>query len=339
MFIASIIFCLNLVISISLFMALSGTDFESLVKPFFKKLFEDMGFFVFEVRNQNSGTQNGFDIKIECEDDCGKTRNVFIECKFYDSRLNWSELLNKQVELSGSNYACDCFIALSPKVNLSNINDNLQVVYESFSKHPVEFWTPDNDVQEMFAIDPALYKAIYEEDCPFTIVAEEQINKVKRKLKLLFTKKDTFKFANMIRIAPSSAEPLEDEKYKTNLDKKLDAILPSDHEDRIGYHQLRCDYKIFLEKLQDINNSLRTNITNWQDDLRIKAKRLTNKFNIDDTYTSEKFFYEFFDIAEKSLDSFYSAHELHGDTEKLLHGVVFELAAECPLDWRKKANG
>ena len=31
-----------------------------------RRLFEEMGFFVYEIRNQWSGTQNGFDIKIEC---------------------------------------------------------------------------------------------------------------------------------------------------------------------------------------------------------------------------------------------------------------------------------
>jgi hypothetical protein len=320
-------------------MALTGTEFESLVKPFFKKLFEDMGFFVFEIRNQKSGTQNGFDIKIECEDDCGITRNVFIECKYYESKLNWSEILTKQVELSGSNYSCDCFITLSPKVNLSNINDNLQKTFVGFSKHPVEFWTPDNDVQQMFAIDPALYKTIYDEDCPFAVVADEQAQRIKRKLLLLFKKKDALKYTNIIRIVTSAELPQEEKELKTNLDKKLDAILPADHEDRIQYHQLRCDYKIFLEKLQDINNVLRTNIITWQDDLRLKAKRLTQKFNIDSSYTAEKFFHDFFDVAEISLNSFYKAHELHGDTEKLLHGVVFELAAECPLDWRKVNNG
>jgi len=319
-------------------MALKGTEFESLIKPFFRKLFEGMGFFVFEIRNQKSGTQNGFDIKIECEDDCGIARNVFIECKYYDSKLNWGEILNKQLELSGSNYSCDCFIALSPKEDLSNINDNLQSVFENFSKHPVEFWTPDNYVREMFAIDNDLYKVIYDEECPFTVVKEEQIQRVKKKLLLLFKKKDVLKYANIIRITTSTEVPNEKTELKTSLDRKLDAILPADHEDRIRYHQLRCDYKIFLEKLQDINNILRSNILNWQDDLRLKAKRLTEKFNIDSSYTSEKFFHDFFDAAEVSLNSFYGAHELNGDSEKLLHGVVFELAAECPLDWRK-ANG
>jgi hypothetical protein len=325
----------ELIFLILILMALSGTDFETLVKPFFKKLFEEMGFFVYEIRNQWSGTQNGFDIKIECEDETGTARNIFIECKYYESKLDWSEILNKQMELSGSNYSCDCFIALSPKVNLSNINDNLQKAFESFSKHPAEFWTPDNEVEEMFSIDQVLYKNIYGKPCSLNISREEQIVKIKRKINLLLKKKDALKFANIIRIEETNKEPNEDGNYKTNLDKKLDAILDTNHEDRIRYHQLRCDYKIYLEELQDINNILRTNITNWQDDLRLKAKRLTGKFNIDNTYTAEKFFHDFFDAAEDSLNKFYSAHELNGDTEKLLHGVVFELAAECPLDWRK----
>lgn len=76
MFISINHFQVELIFLILILMALSGTDFETLVKPFFKKLFEEMGFFVYEIRNQWSGTQNGFDIKIECEDETGTARNI-----------------------------------------------------------------------------------------------------------------------------------------------------------------------------------------------------------------------------------------------------------------------
>ena len=70
--------------------------------------------------------------------------------------------------------------------------------------------------------------------------------------------------------------------------------------------------------------------------MRLKADRLTKKFNIDETYSSANFFHDFFNEAEQEILTFYKDFELKGDKEKLLHGVVMELAAQCPLDWRKK---
>ena len=85
-------------------MAISGEDFEKLVKPFFRHIFEKMGYFVIEVRKQTSGTQNGFDIAVTFLDDNGKERQFFIECKYYTtSKLDWSEIVNKQIELEASN--------------------------------------------------------------------------------------------------------------------------------------------------------------------------------------------------------------------------------------------
>ena len=102
------------------------------------------------------------------------------------------------------------------------------------------------------------------------------------------------------------------------------------------YHQLRVNYKVFLEDLIDVNNDLRIKIQKWQDDMRHRARRLTRKFNIDESYNSTQFFEDFFDDAEKQLLKFYSENELKEDEEKLLNGIVFELAAECPLNWSKK---
>lgn len=95
---------------------------------------------------------------------------------------------------------------------------------------------------------------------------------------------------------------------------------------------------MFIEGLNDLNPSLRTSILSWESNLRLKADRLTSNFNIDDTYTPQKFFHDFFNEAEKEILTFYKDFELKGDKEKLLQGVVFELAAQCPLDWRKNGT-
>ena len=67
----------------------------------------------------------------------------------------------------------------------------------------------------------------------------------------------------------------------------------------------------------------------------MKAERLTLQFQSDSTYSATKFYGEFFNTAEQSLLEFYNSNNLEGDSEKLLHGVVLELAAECPLNWNK----
>jgi hypothetical protein len=163
-----------------------------------------------------------------------------------------------------------------------------------------------------------------------------------KKLRSIFEKiineKNLLKLSRRIEIIVADKKPEEEENYPTNLDKKLNEVIAADDPDRKEYHQLRCDYKVYLESLTDINNSLRLKIIKWQDNLRLKAKRLTKKFQVSSDYSPTQFFHDFFDAAEIELTTFFSSEKLDGDREKLLHGVIFELAAECPLDWRKKQN-
>ncbi|MBK3519717.1 hypothetical protein [Carboxylicivirga marina] len=318
-------------------MAITGTEFESIIKPFFSNLFKDMGYAVLEVRNQNSGTQNGFDIKIVFEDGHLKERYIFVECKYYTTaRLDWSDIFNKQVELEGSNYNPTAFILLSPLQNLSNINDNLQQNFEKLAKCPAEFWTPDKEIEKLFAIDSDLYEKVYDKPCDIVVDRNEQIQITKTRIELILKKKDLFQFSNCIEINDTDRKPEESEHLYTTLDRKLNAVLADDDKDRIYYHQLRVNYKVFLEDLQDVNNDLRLKIIKWQENMRFKANRLTSKFNLDSAYNSKNFFHDFFDEAEKELLTFYERNDLKDDEQKLLGGLVFELAAECPLDWSKR---
>ncbi|WP_299363455.1 hypothetical protein [Winogradskyella sp.] len=315
-------------------MPITGTEFESYTKPFFRKVFEEIGFDVLEVRNQTSGTQNGFDIKVSFTDDNGIDRSIFIECKYYETKLSFTQIVKKVIELNGSNYVPDGFIALSPKEDISNIDDNLKAQLESSYKFPIKFLTPDSDVHNLFSLDKEYYKIVYDEDCPINLDRDTYLKKFKARINTILNQKETLSISNIISISDSDDTPEEEEGMRTSLDEKLDALSPSS-EERIRYHQLRCNYKIFLEEQQDLNNVLRAKILDWQDDLRIKAYRLTNKFQSDPDYTPRKFFHEFFKDAESSLISFYESNSLSGSQEKLLHGAVMELAAECPLDWRR----
>ncbi len=122
------------------------------------------------------------------------------------------------------------------------------------------------------------------------------------------------------------------------MDEKLSSILKDGDKNRIKYHRMRANYKVYLEGLVDLNSELRTNILNWESNLRLKADRLTNNFNLDASYTPKNFYFDFFEEAEKEILTFYKDFELKGDKEKLLHGVVFEIAAQCALDWRKNGR-
>jgi hypothetical protein len=155
---------------------------------------------------------------------------------------------------------------------------------------------------------------------------------------LLIQQKDALQFADIISINDSTEDPNEDAGLKTTLDEKLNSVLQPDDENRILFHRVRANYKVYIESFTDIDSELRTNILKWESNLRLKASRLTMNFNMDDTYTPQQFFRDFFKEAENEILTFFKDFELKGDREKLLQGVVFELAAQCPLDWRKNGS-
>lgn len=314
---------------------IKGSDFEKLTHDFFKKIFEEIGFQVLSVRKQWSGTQNGFDIRITFLDNDESERAIFFECKNYETELDWGHILEKILELDAANYQVDGFVVLSPKMDLSNVNDNIAPHLNSKFKFPIRYYTPESNIKELFSLDREIYGRIYGQNPTGTIDRNAILNHFKAYVGTILKEKQLLKFANRIEIKESVNKPHEDVSFITNLDQKLNSLFDKNDTDRVEYHQLRCDYKVYLERLTDVNNQLRLKIINWQDNLRIKAKRLTKNFSQDSTYTPTKFFHDFFEIAEKDLLAFYSAEKLDGDKEKILNGVIFELAAECPLDWRK----
>lgn len=321
-------------------MPITGTDFEKLVQPFFKNLFTRMGFLVIQVRRQDAGDQNGFDISVLFIDGDEVEREFFFECKYYTTaKLEWADVFNKQMQLDASSHKPCAFVLLSPLRDLSNIDNNIQANAVTKFKYPVDFWTPDKELAKLFALEHEVFKKVYDKtECDEVIDENEVLKKFRTMVNILIQKKEAFKFSDLIQISDTDRAPTEDGKLRTTLDDKLNSILKEDDENRILYHQTRANYKVFLEELVDVNPELRLKILNWEGNLRLKASRLTNNFSFDESYTARKFFHDFFNEAEKEILMFYKDFELKGDKEKLLHGVVFELAAQCPLDWRKNGN-
>jgi hypothetical protein len=319
---------------------ISGSDFEKIVQPFFRTLFNDMGFMVIQVRKQDSGTQNGFDISVYFLDDNELEREIFIECKYYTTaKLDWAEIFNKQIQLDASNHRPTAFIALSPLCNLSNINHNVQANAVKKFKYPVDFWTPDKDIAQLFALDEEVYKLVFDKPtCDISIDKDKELCRIKAMINLLIQRKDALKYADIVSIGDTTVEPREDGGLKTTLDEKLNALLPPDDDNRLIFHRVRANYKVYIESFTDVDSELRVNILKWESNLRLKASRLTMNFNLDSAYTPQQFFIDFFKEAENEILTFFRDFELKGDKEKLLQGVVFELAAQCPLDWRKNGS-
>lgn len=316
-------------------MVITGSDFEVIVKPFFEELFQKMGYLVLQVRKQDSGDQKGFDISISFMDECNNERQIFIECKYYTkAQLNWADIFNKQFQLHGSNHNATGFILLSPLKHLSNIDSDLQNAAVKLFQTPVDFWTPDNGIEELFKLEKEIYEKVFDKSHVPVKDDNVVVDKFKALIESLIKKKELLKYSSLVRINNINDKDIIDDDEKTTLDEKLDSILSEDDPKRIVFHKQRMAYKIFLNELEDVNDELRLNILSWQEDLKIKADRLTNKFSLDITYRAENFFFDFIDIAEKELLTFYQEFSLKGDKQKLLHGVVFELAAQCPLDWR-----
>ena len=309
-----------------------GNDFEVKTCTFLKDLFEELDFLVIEARQQKSGTQNGFDILIKFVDDYGKERNFHFECKNYESTLNWEKISIKILELSATGYGIDGFFAVSPKIDISNIHHHVANDLPQKVNFPVRHWTPETCVKEYFALAPEIYKQIYAEAAP-KIDRDFVLNKLKAIIKAVLDQKDTLSFTGIIHIKEANGEPTEDTVLKTTLDRKLNSVLADGDKVRDEYHQHRCNYKMYLEELQDVNNQLRSQIINWQEDMRLKADRLTRKFQSDPSYTAFTFFNDFFEVAEVDLIRFMKENQLKGDVQKLLNGVIFELAAECKLNW------
>lgn len=319
-------------------MVRKGDNFEDATKEFVNKLFPELGYTVLSGRKQKSGTQYGFDIFVEFLDNLDMDKLFLFECKDYSNDVEWKELEHKILQVDASAYDPTAFIGISPKADISNVNHHLWENLQKKVKFPIMLWSPETDVISFFALYEDVYSKIYGNRARITIDRQKYLKKIKSIIEWLIIQKTILNCVKKITIKDSEIKPAESEVFTTNLDKKLDAVLEPGDSDRIMYHKFRCDYKIYLEELEDVDNALRNNIIEWQNNLRIKAHRLTKKYN-DLGGNPKAFFHEFFEIASTSMNTFLANNEYKCDTdEKLLHGVIFELAAECPLNWVPK-NG
>ena len=127
-----------------------------------------------QLRVQGSGLQFGFDVTFTYEDPAHVKTTVVLECKNYQNRtIQLNDVAGKLASLKTAETPVDHWILISPTSTPSNeLHLDLQRWKESDAWHPirdVQFWTPDEQVQELFGLFPELYAQFYragEQDDP-----------------------------------------------------------------------------------------------------------------------------------------------------------------------------
>ncbi len=74
-------------------------------------------------------------------------------------------------------------------------------------------------------------------------------------------------------------------------------------------------------------------LISWESSLRLKAETLSSSFRKNPKKSSNEFYTEFFKVAEIDLEKFMKDKYEIEELQKLLHGIIFQLASQCPLDW------
>lgn len=169
-----------------------GADFERLAKLFLEKILEELGHEVIRSRNQNSGTQDGYDNVVVIVDKYFRHRCIYVECKDYSSQLNHADAMEKIPHIISTHKKIDLLLFISPYRDFSNPNEDLKLAgfYEVLSDTcPVEFLTPNAFVEDYFSLYPELYQPIYKSE------AEPVENERRQRLlakfeKLLFSDKN-----------------------------------------------------------------------------------------------------------------------------------------------------
>lgn len=141
-----------------------GARFEVIAKDFLERIFKEIGCEVVRSRNQNSGTQDGYDNLVEIVDDNNKSYIIYTECKDYTTQLNHSDAMEKIPHIVSTHKKIDLLLFISPFKDFSNPNETskLRSFYETIAKDcPVAFITPEAFVSDYFSIYPDLYKALY----------------------------------------------------------------------------------------------------------------------------------------------------------------------------------
>jgi hypothetical protein len=117
------------------------------------------------LRRQAAGSQFGHDIEAEWTVAGYPAVRCHVECKNLDRRVTVSDIAGKlaQQKYHHRGAQIDHWILISPHHDVAN---DLPAMLEAWDRHgeypfSVQVWSPETRVREMFALEPAVYEAVY----------------------------------------------------------------------------------------------------------------------------------------------------------------------------------
>lgn len=143
-----------------------GARLEQAVKKLLRLLFEleDDGPLDC-LRVQGGGLQFGFDVMLKYRDCRGVLSTSVIECKNYSDDVCLKDVSDKLVARQMANTKVDHWILISPYRKITNeLREMAEKWKETDRWYPildVQFWTPDEGIQELFGLFPELYQNFY----------------------------------------------------------------------------------------------------------------------------------------------------------------------------------
>lgn len=176
-------------------MSKKGADFELTALEFLKRIFNDLGYEVVRVRNQKTGTQDGYDNLIEIVTGKYKHHTIYAECKDYSSNLNYTQAIEKIPHIISTHGRINLLLFISPFEDFKNPNEpsKLQSFYDKIGDLcPVQFLTPEYHIKEYFRLYPDLFIIVYNEETE-ELLPERRQELLSKFDKLIFSDKNLHK--------------------------------------------------------------------------------------------------------------------------------------------------
>ena len=117
------------------------------------------------LRRQGGGVQFGHDIESEWTVAGSPAVRCHVECKNLDRRVTVDDIAGKlaQQKYHHRGIQVDHWILISPHHDVANDLPGMLETWDQQDEYPfsVQIWSPETRVREMFALEPAVYEAVY----------------------------------------------------------------------------------------------------------------------------------------------------------------------------------
>lgn len=144
----------------------SGAALEQATVDLFARFFAvDPDAILGRLRRQGAGVQFGHDIELECTVAGSPAVRCHVECKSLDRRVTVDDIAGKlaQQKYHHRGTQIDHWILISPHHDGANELSGMLKTWDQQREYPfsVQVWSPETRVREMFALEPAVYAAVY----------------------------------------------------------------------------------------------------------------------------------------------------------------------------------